>query len=50
MVVIEMFLWSGRGTYGSVMTEVLIPLSIGDELNVHPSCEINWLQEEISRR
>jgi hypothetical protein len=48
MVVIEMFLWSGR--YDSVMTVVLIPVLIGDELNVHPPCEINWLQEEISRR
>lgn len=50
MVVIDMFFGSGRGTYGSVMTVVLIPVSIGDELNVHPPCEINWLQEEISRR
>ena len=50
MVVIEMFLWDGRGEYGSVMTSVSDSVSRRDEFSVHSLSENNGLYEEDSGR
>ena len=50
MVVIEMFLWHGRGEYGSVMTTISNPVSRRDQFSVHSPSECYWLYDEDSGR